>query len=297
MTDGAIKRRGVYNEAVFEVHSAMVDEAAGLLIAWGAMGCAVNNVSRTGRPRGRMASLQAWYASISPRSLAQIHRRLVNMGLSVAHSAPTLTRRADPGWATTWMDRFEPLPIGRRLLIVPPWKTQVQAADRIQLVLHPGQGFGTGHHPTTAGALRAIEQVCDGSEVEEALDVGTGSGILAIAMRLFGARRVTAIDTDRAAVANARENVALNRVSGIRISSRSLSSLTGRFDLVTANILSSTLISMAPTLTRLLAPRGRLILGGILARERDEVSHHYRPGLRPVKSWTARGWVTIVMER
>ena len=99
----------------------------------------------------------------------------------------------DPGWATAWMDRFEPLPVGRRLLIVPPWNAEV-AARRVKLVINPGQAFGTGHHPTTYGALAMIERFARRDASSRRCDVGTGSGVLAIAMRLMG---VAAGERDR----------------------------------------------------------------------------------------------------
>ena len=147
----------------------------------------------------------------------------------------------DPGWATAWMDRFEPLPVGRRLLIVPPWNSNV-VTRRLKLIINPGQAFGTGHHATTYGALATIEKLCAKRRFEHALDVGTGSGVLAIAMRLMGVGQVCAIDIDALALENARENAALNSPGGrIRFATTPLARLRRRFDLITANILSSTL--------------------------------------------------------
>jgi ribosomal protein L11 methyltransferase len=211
-------------------------------------------------------------------------------------AVPEVANQSDPGWATMWMDRFAPLPVGRRLLIVPPWNTAVNS-ERTRLVIQPGQGFGTGHHPTTAGALCTIENLCGTAPPTEALDVGTGSGVLAIAMRLYGVKHVVAIDNDPAALENARENAGLNLIHAVRFSSARLKSFRRRFDLVTANILSSTLIAMAPDLIRLVKPGGHLILGGILARERGAVLNHYRPKMRLIRSRIDRGWATLVMER
>jgi len=294
-----IKSDTVYQTATFAVPSPMVDDAAALLIAWGALGCAVEHVSRAGRPRGPVANLQAWFKLIAPAELARIHRKLGELGM-IAGGVPELTNLTDPGWATMWMDRFKPLPIGRRLTILPPWETAMNAArdaGRIGLIIRPGQGFGTGHHPTTAGALVALEDICKRNSPREALDVGTGSGVLAIAMRLLGGKRVVAIDNDPAALENARENAALNRVSGVRFSAARVETFRRQFDLVTANILSSTLITMAPTLSPLINRDGRLILGGILARERTAVLKHYGPPLRLIRSRIDRGWATLVLGR
>src|SRR4029077_20509095 len=130
--------------------------------------------------------LQAYFDRLGGSRLTAIRRAMTAAGLR-ARPAGTLRGQfiADPGGATAWMDRFEPLRIGRRLLIVPPWNSDV-ATRRLKLGINPGQSFATGHHRTTYGALATIEKLCAAKRFEHALDVGTGSGVLAIAMRLMG---------------------------------------------------------------------------------------------------------------
>ena len=285
-----------YVRVAFEIPAAMVDDAAGMLVAEGAMGCAVAGDNRSAHRRATL-ELQAYFERLSRSRLAAIRRAMAATGM-LARPGRTPTRQliADPGWATAWMDRFEPLPVGR-LLIVPPWNSNV-ATRRLKLVINPGQAFGTGHHPTTYGALRTLENLCATRRFEQALDVGTGSGVLAIAMRLMGVAGVSAIDSDALALENARENAALNSLGGkIRFATTPLARLRRRFDLITANILSSTLIGMAGALTRLLARRGRLVLGGILNREAAAVLGSYGPRLRCVGVRRDRGWSTLVMAR
>lgn len=202
----------------------------------------------------------------------------------------------DPGWATMWMTRFKPFTVGR-FLIVPPWSHE-HRADCIRLVIQPGQGFGTGHHGSTYGVLRLIDDLCRKRPFTRALDVGTGSGILAIAMRLLGVGEVTAIDIDPVALENARENADLNHVrEHVRFSLVPIASLRRHFDLITANILSSTLIEMAPRLLHRLAPEGRLILAGILNREAESVIEAYRPAMRCIDRRADRGWTALVLAR
>ena len=297
MTRIATRAARKYVQVAFEIPAAMVDDAAGMLVAEGAMGCAVGGDHRSAH-RHATLELQAYFDRLGRSRLAAIRRAMAAAGM-LARPDRTLRRQLieDPGWATAWMDRFEPLRVGRHLLIVPPWNSNV-GTRRLRLVINPGQAFGTGHHPTTYGALATIEKLCAAQHFEQALDVGTGSGVLAIAMRLMGVARVTAIDIDALAIHNARENAALNSLAGkIRFATAPLARLRPRFDLITANILSSTLIAMATTLTRLLARRGRLVLGGILNREAAAVLRSYGPPLRCLVVRRDRGWSTLVLAR
>jgi ribosomal protein L11 methyltransferase len=285
-----------YVRVAFETPTATVDEAAGLLVAHGALGCAVGGDHRSAHRRSTL-ELQAYFERLSRLRLAAIRRAMAAAGMLARPTrAPRRQLIADPGWATAWMDRFEPLKVGRRLLIVAPWNSDI-ATRRLRLVINPGQAFGTAHHPTTYGALRTIEKLCAERHFEQALDVGTGSGVLAIAMRLMGAGRVTGIDIDALALDNARENAALNSMRRIRFTTTPLARLRRRFDLITANILSSTLIGLAGALTRLLARRGRLVLGGILNHEAAAVLRSYRPRLRCLGVRRDRGWSTLVLAR
>jgi len=286
-----------YVRVVFEIPAALVDDAAGLLVAEGAMGCAVAGDHRSAH-RHATLELQAYFERLSRLRFAAIRRAMVAAGmLARPGQRPTRQLIADPGWATAWMDRFEPLPVGRRLLIVPPWNSNVDTR-RLKLIINPGQAFGTGHHPTTYGALATIEKLCAPRRFERALDVGTGSGVLAIAIRLMGVAQVSAIDIDALALDNARENAALNSLGGkIRFATTPLARLRRRFDLIVANILSSTLIAMAGALTRLLAHNGRLVLGGILNRETAAVLGACRPALRCLGVRRDRGWSTLVLTR
>jgi ribosomal protein L11 methyltransferase len=286
-----------YVRVVFETPAAMVDDAAALLIAEGALGCAVGGDHRSAHRRATL-ELQAYFERLSQSRLAAIRHAMAATGmLARPRRSPHRQVIADPGWATAWMDRFEPLRIGRRLLIVPPWNSNV-VTRRLKLVINPGQAFGTGHHPTTYGALATVAKLCATRGFEQALDVGTGSGVLAIAMSLMGVGRVSAIDIDALALENARENALLNSLGGkIRFATTPLARLRRRFDLITANILSSTLVGMASALTRLLASRGRLILGGILNREAAGVLSTYQQRLRCLGVRRDRGWCTLVLAR
>jgi ribosomal protein L11 methyltransferase len=284
----------------FEVRRDLADDAAGILVADGALGCEVRRISRGKRSRNDTNGpvlLRAYFDQMTPAALRRLQAKLEAAHMLVKDSVPEHSFIEDPGWATMWQERFAPLPIGRCLLVVPPWQRE-HAADRIELVIQPGQGFGTGHHPSTSGTLEAIEQLCGNRRIGHALDVGTGSGILAIAMAKLGVAAVTALDTDPAAVANAKENVRLNRAAAkIHVSTTPLSSVHGRFSLITANILSSTLIGMAPDLKARLRHRGYLVLSGILRREAAAVARAYLPELTAVENRNHDTWTTLIFQK
>jgi ribosomal protein L11 methyltransferase len=276
----------------------MADEAAGMLVANGALGCAVVEMTRPGLRPLKNVTLEAYFDRITQREIENIRRAMAEAGMLATNGAVLGVRRiTDPGWATLWQRRFRPFRVGSRFLIVPPWRYR-REPGRVSIVIQPGQAFGTGHHPTTAGSLRAIEDAVAAARPRVALDVGTGSGILAIAMAALGIHDIVAIDVDPIALDNAEDNAALNHVvERIRFSPVPLASIRHRFDLITANILADTLIELAPRLRRMLNPKGRLILSGILAREVPEVLGRYAPPFKLAARSVNRGWATLVLVR
>lgn len=193
----------------------------------------------------------------------------VNPGLSIA--PPTVTTVKSEDWSTSWKANFKPLRIGRRLLIVPTWEQAEAGPDDIVLNLDPGMAFGTGGHETTRLCLEQLETVLlnrPAGHLASVLDLGTGSGILAMAAARLGAGRVCAVDIDPEAVEVAQENLAINGLAGrIECSTAPLEALTGPFDVILANILAEELVRLAPQLAMQLAPGGVLILSGILAEK------------------------------
>ncbi|MGA2409088.1 MAG: 50S ribosomal protein L11 methyltransferase [Candidatus Binataceae bacterium] len=289
-----------YGRIAFDIAASRADEAGAIIAAIGALGCETGNLPRPAPGLARHPKMVRLTAYFEPQSAAQLRRAAGRIPPAIGlKELPRLTIDSirDPGWATMWMTRFEPFNVGERFLIVPPWSNE-HRKGRLRIVIQPGQGFGTGHHGSTFGVLRMLEEIHAERTFKRVLDVGAGSGILAIAMKLMGAGEVTAIDVDPAALENARENAVLNRVSRrLRISAIPLRSIRRHFDLITANILASTLIELAPSLKRNLAPAGRLILAGILAREAASVIEAYQPELRCIGRRTDRGWTALLMAR
>jgi ribosomal protein L11 methyltransferase len=173
-------------------------------------------------------------------------------------------------WAEGWKQHFGTVRIGRRLVVKPTWELFSPEKGDVVVVLDPGMAFGTGTHGTTRLCLEALAFRFDQAPPpQRVLDVGTGSGILAIAAAALGAVRVVACDIDPTARDTARENSYLNGVEErLEITDRPLEELEGRFDVVLANILAEENIRLAPELTAKLANGGTLILSGIL-REKE----------------------------
>ncbi len=197
-------------------------------------------------------------------------------------------------WLESWKAQFTPLRIGR-FLVRPTWSDAQAAAGAIELVLDPGMAFGTGLHPTTQQALEALSTLP--LEAKSLLDVGTGSGILAIAAAKRGASPVVAVDTDPYAVEAARENAERNGVA-IPVGSGSAVDVPGRFDLVIANIVSPVLQQIAPDLVARLAPRGTLVVAGIAAPAEPLTRDAFiRAGLVVLDRTQRDDWVALALRR
>jgi ribosomal protein L11 methyltransferase len=175
---------------------------------------------------------------------------------------------ADEDWLGEWKKSWQPVEVGERFIIAPPWSKIRDAFDRIVIRIEPGMAFGTGTHETTRLCLMAIEKHFDGGSF---LDVGTGTGILAIAAaRLFPEARVEACDTDAEAIEIAQENAQLNGVAGIGFRVGTVEDgLTASANCVCANLTADTITEILPAL--IAASCGRLVLSGILDTQRDSV--------------------------
>jgi len=184
----------------------------------------------------------------------------------VAVPAITTAFIDDEDWSATWKEHFKPFAIIPGLVIAPTWEEYAAKEGEQVIVMDPGMAFGTGHHATTSLSLQLLREALAGRTDSSVLDVGTGTGILGMAAALFGAARVMAIDNDPEAVTAAGENIARNNLQSVmEVDITPLSSVTGPFSLVVANIVHDVLLALAPDLTRLTAAGGRLILSGILA--------------------------------
>jgi ribosomal protein L11 methyltransferase len=207
-------------------------------------------------------------------------------------------------WAHAWKAHFPVLRVGRRLVVRPTWRRHRRADGDVVLAIDPGMAFGTGLHPTTRLCLARIERWADAGRFAggaaprggtRVLDVGCGSGILAIAAALFGAEEIVGVDTDEIAVEATIANARRNRL-GRRIRARvgSLPSGESPFDLVLANLIASVLVALASELAAELAPGGRLLASGIfIDREPDVRAAFAGVGLEVVERAAEGEWVAL----
>jgi len=207
-------------------------------------------------------------------------------------------------WVEEWKRSFGPMKVGERFWVVPSWReipAKAQAPGQLVIRLDPGLAFGTGLHATTRACLHEIEtRVPD--QARSVLDLGAGSGILAIAARMLGAERVLAVDLDPVAVETARKNLEINMLSGVEFrvgGADPEAKFSARpFDLVLANIFANELIRLRPLLLRHLAPFGRLILAGILYHQAEETAAAFtQAGLRVMARPREEEWVSLILER
>jgi ribosomal protein L11 methyltransferase len=204
-----------------------------------------------------------------------------------------LERLGEEDWSLAWRARIRSTRVGR-LWVGPPWETAPR--DAVSLHIEPKMAFGTGDHPTTALCLAAVDDYLLLHPGASVLDVGTGTGVLALLARKLGASRVVGVDTDSVSVELARENAEANGVSGVELSGASLSELEGRFDLVLANILANTLVELAPLLSARTAHT--LVLAGVLRHQADDVARAFlREGLLHADTAFSGDWARLTFER
>jgi ribosomal protein L11 methyltransferase len=201
---------------------------------------------------------------------------------------------ADQDWLGEWRKSWQPVAVGERFIIAPPWAEIANSRSRIVIRIEPGMAFGTGTHETTRLCLAAIEKYFGGGGF---LDVGTGTGILAIAAaKLFPDARIEAIDTDAQAVEIARENARLNGVAeNIEFRAGSIDDMTASADLVCANLTADVITAIVPQL--LGTTCGRLVLSGILETQLETVrARLHECGVSdPIEILTDGEWIAIIV--
>lgn len=209
----------------------------------------------------------------------------------------------DQDWTTSWQQFFSTMEIVPGLVIKPSWEEFTPDANQHVIQMDPGMAFGTGQHASTKLALTLIAACFDTAhraKPHRVLDVGTGTGILAMAAAAFGADQIMAIDNDPEAVTVAEHNVHVNHFDwNIGVSTRPLENLEGLYDLICANIVHDVLVEMAPKINQLADPNGHIVLSGILSGEQEKnIAHVFREnGMRVVRSEHEEEWTAMLLQK
>jgi len=223
-------------------------------------------------------------------------KRIQSCGLKIRPARVSARRLHHEDWAESWKKHFQPIEIGSALLVKPSWSRRRPCAGQAVVALDPGLSFGTGRHPTTVFCLRQIVRCRKAGKHQSFLDIGTGSGILAIAAAKLGCAPVNAFDFDAEAVRVAKANARKNGVAGkVRISCQDLTELPRRsrerYDLVCANLVSTLLLAERDRIVNRVALRGTLVLAGVLKTEFAEVRCAYEnAGMRLIASRAEKEW-------
>lgn len=222
---------------------------------------------------------------------------LMDKALPKGLPAPQLRFIGENDWAESWKDHFHVVHIGERVIVQPSWCDYKPDPGDVVIRLDPGVAFGSGLHPTTQLCLRILQQLpLEGVDV---FDVGTGSGILAIAAAKMGAKPVRAVDVDDIAIRVAQENFSRNDLTDIEVAVGSAEANGGRqWSLVVANILSNVLIEIMANLKVALASHGQLVLSGIINEQeqsmRDCLAHHH---LQIQARHVEEDWIAFVVSK
>ncbi len=201
-------------------------------------------------------------------------------------------------WANNWKNYYHAQKISEKLAVCPSWETYAPKDGEKVIRLDPGMAFGTGTHETTRLCLRLLEEcVTEGTKL---LDVGTGSGILAVGAALLGAPRALGVDIDPVAVRVAKENAERNGVSDVTefVCGNLTETVSGRFEIVTANIVADVILRLLGTVKEFLAPGGVWIISGIIDTRADETERAcLDAGFRVETRIDENGWVAMLLLR
>ena len=279
MSDGFRGDR-VWTKVVVEVHEEAVDEVSAFLTDL--TGSGIEVVTTDGEGPLHCEHLHAYFGGTAA-FLSQKKQLDDYLGESRRRSRLATPRllRSEPvpeeDWQQNWKSHFKVARLTSRLIVRPPWTAVVPAEGEQVIEIDPGMAFGTGLHASTRLVLEFIDELYGDGGKERAprprrvLDVGTGTGILAMACALLGAHRVVAIDNDGQAVAAAAGNVDRNGLAGrVEVSGQALEGVSGSFDLIVANILHDTLVEISSAIAGRISPSGTLLCGGILAGDQEE---------------------------
>jgi len=281
-----------WNQLTIDVPDDLIDAVVGVVSADGVAG-----VWETHAPRIGLTRLVLYF---TPRSnLDKVETTVRSIFQRADRPAPSISRAVveECDWTEEWKKSYTSFPIADSFFVIPSWENSICPNDRLPIRIDPGQAFGTGTHETTQMTMDCLERWVERSQI--VLDVGTGSGILAITSRLLGAKRVLACDIDAIAVQVARANIVRNAEADVYAFCGSLDAVSNdSVDLLLANLTADLIMGLFPEFERVLRMHGIAILSGIL-REQDEdiretvALHHFNV----FEEITQGEWLALIVEK
>jgi ribosomal protein L11 methyltransferase len=283
---------GNWIEIAFIVPNSLKDTVSGALSELGAVG-----LWEAGEPSSEHTRVVAYFEEFA--NIEDVRDSLNLLFDRCGESGPEVTSKtvADRDWGEVWKKSWTSFPLARRFFVIPSWSDAEPPADRLPIRIDPGQAFGTGTHETTQLTLQAIEVWMEPRHT--VLDLGTGSGILAIAASLLGARAVYACDTDPVAVEVARENIENNASQPIGLVCGSIDTwASASLGLIACNLITETIAELFPEIHRVLRPHGLTVLSGILTTQSAGIRLRAATlGLAVLEETTRGEWCALVLRK
>jgi len=283
---------GNWIEIALIIPDSLKDTISGALSEMGAAG-----LWESGEPAAEHTRLVAYFASsVSVEAI----RDAVNLVFERSEEVPpdfVSTPVADRDWGELWKKSWGSFPLARRFFVIPSWSDAEPPADRLPIRIDPGQAFGTGTHETTQLTLQAMEVWIEPRHT--VLDVGTGSGILAIAATELNARAVYACDTDPVAIEVARENIERNGTESVALMCGSIDAIaTGSVSFVACNLTADVIGDIFPEIHRAVRPHGLVVLSGILTSQSAGIRLRAATlGLAVLEETTRGEWCALVLRK
>jgi len=245
-------------------------------------------------------AITAYFPETAPLSSILGELQVVSLLVNAAeHDIPVRIEHSllpDADWNESWKKGLTSIAVGERFTVLPPWEQP--SGSRIPLIIDPGMAFGTGHHETTRSCLVLMERYAGAVRAERFLDLGTGTGLLAMAALALGFRSVFAVDTDPLAIEASRRNIVLNRAEKIELIEGGIDQVEGDFDMIAANLISGTLVQLSGEIASRLVPGGIVIMSGILKGQDDEVvAAAENCGLTCIERLVDGKWVSLACRR
>jgi ribosomal protein L11 methyltransferase len=268
------------------------------------LGVAAAAISVAADPANQPCLIRA-FVEVSAEEVSQLLQKITDFGNEATAIIGTKPVRmsyepvCNDDWAHTWKAYFKPFTAAPGLIIAPTWEIPEQGGDGTVIVMDPGMAFGTGHHQTTRLCLHFLHETIN-ADTRRVLDVGAGTGVLAMAAALYGAHRVTALDSDPEARAIARANIETNHLGGrVWVSECEVAEIDGEYDIVVANIVHDVLLMLAADLVRCTAPGGSLFVSGLAGEQqaRSIVAGYGELGMKVVEVRADDQWYGVYLKK